>query len=378
VPLLKSVLLTAFLSLTASRAFACRCAGGPHGTDLLDDVKRNSLRAAVIFEGTLVRQELYWKTWNTSQGELISAQISLESNLDMSPQMLFTFRVQRAYKGAAANEVQMITGFGGGDCGARYEPGLAYLLYAGRLNTGQLTVSLCSPGGWIGSRFIETDLRFLRKEKPIAIDLEPYRPAGVTREEIEKRDRRNFEANQKRFETLTGKVCGTAPPNVVISFLSAAGYSPWAPPQGMANPDGSFCSPPLGPGTYNVQLAGDSPIAVDVVAGQTQSDVFLKKSTPQPHTVRGFILVDSKSPPVPDHVTVGLIPLSGGSLFAGTQTVDFHGPFSRIKYFAIENVLPGRYLICVYAAGQGWYTRKQEVTVSTHMKLISLDLFHKR
>jgi hypothetical protein len=41
-------------------------------------------------------------------------------------------------------------------------------------------------------------------------------------------------------------------------------------------------------------------------------------------------------------------------------------------------VLPGHYITFVSVPGEGWNTEKQEVTVTTHMKFISLKLVHKK
>ena len=77
---------------------------------------------------------------------------------------------------------------------------------------------------------------------------------------------------------------------------------------------------------------------------------------------------------------VALISLDGGTFPAGySQPINFQTPFPlpKVKYFDFESVLPGRYIAYVSVLGQGWYTKKEEVTVSTHMKFISLQLVHK-
>jgi hypothetical protein len=71
-----------------------------------------------------------------------------------------------------------------------------------------------------------------------------------------------------------------------------------------------------------------------------------------------------------------------GALFpaAYSKPINFEGsfPLPKVKYFEFENVLPGRYLAYVSVLGQGWYMKKEEVSVTTHMSFISLQLTHKK
>jgi len=189
----------------------------------------------VIFEGKPERFELRWNVLSAKEGELISAENS-GANRGEWPRMFVTFRVQRGYKGDLRPQIQIKTGLGGGDCGALFAPGLTYLVFASGPTADDLGVSMCSPGGWVGSSTVATELRFLRNERPIASDLAPAR--RWTAEEYKAQEgqrRRDFEELQKRYAAVTGKICGTVVAENtmggstgLLSFLSTAGYSPIA------------------------------------------------------------------------------------------------------------------------------------------------------
>jgi len=53
-------------------------------------------------------------------------------------------------------------------------------------------------------------------------------------------------------------------------------------------------------------------------------------------------------------------------------------PLPKVKYFDFENVLPGHYIAYVSVLGEGWHTKKEELSVTTHMKFIFLELVHKK
>lgn len=135
--------------------------------------------------------------------------------------------------------------------------GVSYLVFAGLGTDGDLEVSMCSPGGWIGSKQIATELRCLRRERPVADDLVTVRPLTVQEYTAQEGKRqRDFEESQKMYAAVAGKICGKVvrqnarPKDAaegILSFLSLAGYSPVAHPTVGLNPDGSFCSKPLAP-----------------------------------------------------------------------------------------------------------------------------------
>jgi len=220
--------------------------------------------------------------------------------------------------------------------------------------------------------------------------------------------KRDFEESQKMYAAVTGKICGKVvqqnsatkdAAKGMVSFLSLAGYSPLAHPTVSLNPDGSFCSPPLGPSKYALYFTrytdGEVTSAVyypgvserneatllEVIAGQTLSDINFQVPLQNAHSVQGIISTNYKSELEPQSVTVALVGLEGfGFPVAYGKPVDFKGsfPLPKVKYFWFENVLPGRYVVRVSALGDGWYTEKQEVIVTSHMKFISVKLIHQK
>lgn len=158
----KFALVARLLTIAASQVMACSC-GGAHGRNPWEKAEWEA-RSSVIFEGTLERVDARWPVFNAKAGELIPVDIFDPSD-NNGPRMLVTFRVLRAYKGNLGPKIQLTTGLGGGDCGAHYSTGVKYLVYAYQSH-GELSVSICSPGGWIGSKSLEPELRYLRKEPP--------------------------------------------------------------------------------------------------------------------------------------------------------------------------------------------------------------------
>ena len=355
----------------------------------------------VIFEGTPMRSELQWAVLTARVGELIPSDLSSFKPTDNNyPEMVITFKVNRAYKGEIGPTVQLRTGLGGGDCGARYAPGLEYLVYTGGPDTDHLRVSMCSPGGWLNDSEVATDLRYLRKERPTATDLARIESWA----EQEQLRNRNFQESHARYVRAAGRICGTIihsspmdEPGGSIAFLSTAGYSPVAPLQAAVNGDGSFCSPDLGPGKYYLyfvvrkerealalyypgvtQVAKATPI--EVSANRTQSNIAFKISKQNSYTVRGFILASENVNASQDlfhpDTTVVLIRTDGDWRVWYREKAIFILP--KLGYFKFTDVVPGRYIVCIDAPGPGWMTRKVEVAVTTHMKFIDIELVRKK
>ena len=391
---------------TIGQASACKCSSGFHGKNRWEMAKQEETGSTVIFEGTPERFDLQWDFLNVKPGEWIPTE-NQAVKPDEWPRMRVNFRVQRLYKGEARPEIQIITGLGGGDCAAIFAPGLSFLVFASGSPKGDLWVSMCSPGGWVGNSSVDTELRYLRKERPIARDLEAVRP--LTAEECttqEEKRRHDFEEYQRRYAAVTGKICGTVAAEKtrggntgMVSFLSLAGYSPVAHPTATVNADRSFCSQPLGPGKYYLQFTRSSEegltsavyypgvsernkaAVIEVNAGQTQSDVTFNVPVQKTYSVRGVISTNDKSGLNATSVYVSLVSLDGVPFPAAyTKPINFEGsfPLPKMKYFDFENVLPGRYLAYVSVVGQGWYTKKEELSVTTHMRFISLQLMHKK
>ena len=252
-------------------------------------------------------------------------------------------------------------------------PGLTYLVYAYGTAPGDLWVGMCSPGGWVSNTRVATNLRYLRNERPTAGDLAPLDL---------RTSRRYWEEMNGRWVAASGKICGTVssenPKDLgdgTVSFLSTQGYSPFDIPTGSA--------PDRKPGTaayYPGVADRASATAVQVGAGQTRSNIQFRVPPQAAYSVRGFVSTNDKSGLTANSVSVVLLPSDGPRRGSYRQTIDFRGsfPFPKVKYFSFAEVPPGRYVAYVDVAGQGWYTKKVDVSVTTHMKLLYLELVHKK
>ena len=393
------------IAISGQQAFACSCGMPNQHKNAWENAESHDQWAIAIFEGIPEHSEVEWNLMSAKNGELIPT--DLEQPMKQGgPHMVVTFRVQRAYKGALGSEVQLMTGFGGGDCGAGFTSGLTYLVYASGPNLRELGVNMCSPGGWVESKYVAADLRHLRKERPISGDLTPPRP-WTMQESPEQEQERQRDAGEfkKQYEAVTGRICGTVvqkemkdPPGFV-SFLSTNGYSPVEHPNTSVERDGSFCSGRLGPGKYNLYFEKGSyeglraaiyypgvvdrsrALSIEISAGQTQSNIEFNVPVQRTYSVRGLISTNDKSGLNGKNVDVGLFRLDGDPRNAWyTQLIDFNSnfPLPKTKYFNFENVLPGHYIAYVSVDGKGWYTKKVDVDVTNHMKFISLELIHKK
>jgi hypothetical protein len=375
---------------TVARAHACACSG-IRGESLWDQAEKEEKASAAIFEGALERLTVEWDILNRKPGDWIPADIVEPSAWrDRFPRTLATFRVTRVYKGKLGATVQLHTGMGGGDCAAAYYAGLEYLVYAYEPVSGELWVNLCSPGGWLGSNYVEPELRYLRKQRPLPGDLAVvkygplmYRPEEYTR----------------RFNAATGTICGRVVPSAAFQgsesvWIFRAGDAPVGDRASIKS-DGTFCSGRLPPGKYYLAflpfhwVGSVEPVAyypgvvdranatlVEVSAGQDRSRLVFSIPQWKAYTIRGFISLDEKSGLRYDQVLVQLVSPDG--LVWRGDIIEVRGsfPLPKVKYFRFENVPPGRYIAWASAPGRGWFTRVVDVNVTNHSKLIFLELKH--
>lgn len=400
-------LITAFAVSIAclQSAFACSCGGGFYGKNSWENARKAADAYPAIFEGAPTKFEFRWDLLDAKEGELIAADAFSGPSPERTPQMVVTFHIARTYKGNLGSDVQVQSGLGGGDCGAVYTPGLNYLVYAGGPSLDQLSVSMCSPGGWLEGTKVATDLRYLRKARPASKDLAPIkRWSDTDYAKGEARRKKDYEERRKRYDAATGRICGTLVHDDPkdngegsIAFLSTIGYSPVSPPYAERKDDGSFCSQNLGPGKYYLYFVQqddhgatalyypgvtDAAIAtpIEVAAGQTQSNIVFKITKQSAYSVRGFISADDKgafrSSPDWDSPSVLLIRSDGDRRvwYDAKTSVRF---LPETLYFKFDNVVPGRYFAFVQGPA-GWMSRKVEVNVTTHSKFISIDLVRKK
>jgi hypothetical protein len=398
--------LFVFLAAIGQPAFACQCGASSHGLTLWDRAKDESDRASVIFEGVPERFDFAWDLISAKEGTMVSCDGPGRTWHSVDPHMLITFRVTRPYKGSLGTEVKLNTLLGGGDCGARFSPGLTYLVYASAIDADHLWVSMCSPGGWIEEATIATNLRYLRKEHPLAADLS--RPKPVTPEIFaagEKQRHQHFQERQKRLAAATGRICGTViqesikgTPSGSISFLSTQGYSPVEHPTAQVSEDGSFCSDRLGSSSYYLffaKTADNRSISsayypgvtsraratpVTVAANSDQSNIVFKVPTQKAYAVRGFISTNDKTGIGPQDVVISLVNPRMESLWGYAQAIDFTGtfPLPRTRYFSFDHIAPGRYIVWVSVRGQGWTMKKVELEVRNHDRFTFVEITHKK
>jgi hypothetical protein len=384
------------LGIAASQGFACRCSG-IHARTAWETAQKEAESSDAIFEAAPERFKVQWDGLNAKSGDLIRSDLGGPAEWESGPRMLITLRVKRVYKGTLGTTADVWTGMGGGDCGTHYATGLDYLVYASRTKRGELAVSICSPGGWLGSNYVLPELRYLRKERPLPSDLTSLEssPSAVERSDQER------EEFIKRRTAATGQICGVVNPTTVlggetktVAFLPIIGYSPYWNLSAEVDRDGKFCSDRLGPGQYYLyftrgqlyrQLESalyypgvaerEKAKVVTVGAGQVSNLVF--RTPPQKtYAVRGFVTADEKTTIGKDEVIVMLI---GPDLRTwGRASVDFTSllPLPKTKYFSFGSVPPGRYIAYAIGPGPRWLTRIAEVDVTTHAKLIFLALKH--
>jgi len=115
---------------------------------------------------------------------------------------------------------------------------------------------------------------------------------------------------------------------------------------------------------------------VEAAAGQTRSDLVFPIPKQKDYTVRGFISVDNKTGLDENAASVMLLDPDGR--YWRSTRIDFRGalPLPRVKYFSFQNLPPGRYIAFAMVQGPGWFTRVVHVDVTTHAKLIFLELKH--
>jgi hypothetical protein len=405
---LRLALAVGVAAISVGPLFACQCSGSYFDLNTgWEAAKIETNGSTAIFEGTPEHFEVMWSVFSAKVGAWIPMESYSRPDLTGSPKMIVTFRVQRAYKGDLGPELKIETGLGGGDCGAVYAPGVTYLVFVRNSPSGVPGVSMCSPGGWIGDEHRAVELRYLRKEHPVASDLAPPRRWGpkqyVAQQEERKRD---YEVFEKRYSAVTGEICGkVVAENAkdrnagMISFLFAEGFSPYAAPMMNVGADGSFCSGRLGPGKYFLYFNGhadDDPtyaayypgvpgrekaVTIEVHAGENLPGITFKVPAQKTYSVRGVLSIYDSARTGHHRTSLELVNLDAVAFpIVRRLNIDFEGSSAlpKIKYFHFENVPPGRYTAYISMLGQGWHTRKEEINVTNHMKFVSLELVHQK
>lgn len=405
---LRLALVVGVTAIPFGPVLACKCSGSYYDFNTgWEAAKLETDGSTAIFEGTPEHFEVMWSVLSAKAGAWIPIENYSRPDLSDSPKMIVTFRVQRTYKGDLGQEIKIQTGLGGGDCGAVYAPGLTYLIFTRNPPSGVPGVSMCSPGGWIGNAHRAVELRYLRKERPVASDLTPPRRWDPKQYAAQQEEReRDYEEYEKRYSAVTGEICGrVVAENAkdgnagIISFLFAEGFSPYAAPIVNVLADGSFCSGRLGPGKYFLYFNGhtdDDPtyaayypgvpsrekaMTIEVHAGENPSGITFNVPTQKTYSVRGVLSIYDSARTGDHRTSLELVNLDAVAFpITRRLNIDFEGSSAlpKIKYFHFENVPPGRYTAYVSMLGKGWHTMKEEIDVTDHMKFISLELMHQK
>jgi hypothetical protein len=103
---------TALLALSVFDVKACDCMFG--GSPPCEEYWRSE----AVFAGKVVRKETFY----VEEGE--------GNSRDKYQQVLARFSIEQAFKGIAGDEVGIVTGMGGGDCGYHFKEGERYVVYA--------------------------------------------------------------------------------------------------------------------------------------------------------------------------------------------------------------------------------------------------------
>jgi hypothetical protein len=115
------VLLLTTVFLGAAAACTCQYGGAP--------VCQDYWRTDVVFAGTVVG----------------SAKITIGEGDNKYDQRLVRFEVAQIFRGELTAKAEIVTGWGGGDCGYRFNDGETYLVYASRNKQDQrLQTSICT------------------------------------------------------------------------------------------------------------------------------------------------------------------------------------------------------------------------------------------
>jgi hypothetical protein len=155
-----------FLIAGCAHALACTC-GWPSGVKNMRDMaeaRANAPDHPFIFEGKVTKQELH-------NGD-VPVPANAMSMTGYRQNRVVEFAVVRTFRGAHADNVSVLTGLGGSDCGCEFQTGETYLVYADQTPEGAWETSICS-----GTSAIEDAgpaVRFFTGERPLPEDLLPF------------------------------------------------------------------------------------------------------------------------------------------------------------------------------------------------------------
>lgn len=115
--------LVVWLGVMAPSAQACSCGGSGPPCESYGS-------ASAVFVGTVIGTREMDKPKTVDRDDVFYPR-------------LFKFSVEQSYLGVAGTEFEILTGYGGGDCGYEFKIGARYLVYAS-LHRGKLVTTTCS------------------------------------------------------------------------------------------------------------------------------------------------------------------------------------------------------------------------------------------
>lgn len=97
------------------------------------------------FGGAAPCQE-YWQTEAIFSGTIIgSSSIEVNYDSDKTTQRLLRVAIKQAFRGVDGGQIEVVTGWGGGDCGFEFKLGETYLIYGSRSKAdARLHTSICT------------------------------------------------------------------------------------------------------------------------------------------------------------------------------------------------------------------------------------------
>src|SRR5215471_9011581 len=176
-----------FVILACTEGFACTCMGPSHAKTMREYAEWyiNQPDVALIFQGKVIKQEL--------KSGSIGGPTTAMSMSGVGRFRTVDFAVTRVFRGHHEDQISVVTGMGGGDCGYNFQTGRIYLVYASIGPGAKWFTSICS-----GTNAVEdagTALRFLTGQEPPPEDLLP--PKEYWKQYYE-----------KVIPKRTGSVCG--------------------------------------------------------------------------------------------------------------------------------------------------------------------------
>lgn len=305
-------------------------------------VAREASACSCAFGGAAPCQA-YWSTDVVFVGAVVGeSRLTVEEGSYKFTRRLVRLSVEQPLRGVEAAEVEVVTGWGGGDCGYPFRRGERYVVYADRgEKDGRLYTGICTRTRPLAEA--EEDFAFVRA-------LGAAEPTGTVFGGVFKR---NYE--WKEGDSWRKPVAGA---EVTVEAVAAGGESKAGAREFKTDAEGVYRAEGLAPGKYRVTMkvppgliwgggeGEDKPALVQEVEvaarGCAQSDFHLESDT----RVAGRVL-DTLGRPVAS------LPVQMRAAPSGTQNLNqfYYGKTDAEGRFEFRAVVPGAYLLGVRLLG---------------------------